>query len=350
MITRNFTIQLLPTVKSDLKVVCSQYDSEEKWVFTVLNGSEQVIPTSASIVGKKPDGNAIINEAVVDESGRIIVTETEQMTARSGYSHYELRLNDDTHGTANFSVWVEKTPIDSAVMSESDLSLIQETLDAINKITTENRGVASITQTVDDGVNTITVNLTDGTSESFTIKDGTNGTDGKDGTNGKDGVGISSIDTTSSSESGGTNTVTITMTDDTSKSFSILNGVDGKDGKDGKDGTNITKTSELTNDSGFIAISDVEAKDYVTNTALTEKDYVSSTELDAKGYQTASQVQTAIESATSSIKTDWNSISDKPFSTVGTGLTVSSETLKVDDDYVNTLIDTKLGVIENGNY
>ena len=58
-----------------------------------------------------------------------------------------------------------------------------------------------------------------------------NGSQGEDGT---DGVGITKIEqTTTSTESGGNNIVTVTLTDGRSSTFNVLNGKDGTDGKDG---------------------------------------------------------------------------------------------------------------------
>ena len=67
-------------------------------------------------------------------------------------------------------------------------------------------GIAKIEKTSSDGnVDTYTITLTNGTTYTFTVTNGTNGTDGKDGVDGKDGTN-------------GTN------------------GVDGKDGANGADG------------------------------------------------------------------------------------------------------------------
>ena len=67
-------------------------------------------------------------------------------------------------------------------------------------------GIAKIEKTSSDGnVDTYTITLTNGTTYTFTVTNGTNGTDGKDGVDGKDGTN-------------GTN------------------GVDGKDGANGTDG------------------------------------------------------------------------------------------------------------------
>lgn len=54
---------------------------------------------------------------------------------------------------------------------------------------------------------------------------------------GNDGVGIASIEqTTTSTEDGGSNEITITLTDGSQSKFQVLNGKKGSAGVDGKDG------------------------------------------------------------------------------------------------------------------
>lgn len=65
------------------------------------------------------------------------------------------------------------------------------------------------------------------------------GSGGAPGADGEDGVGIDSITTTEIAASSGTRAgtkITITLTDGTSKDFTIYNGQDGQDGADGQDG------------------------------------------------------------------------------------------------------------------
>ncbi len=75
--------------------------------------------------------------------------------------------------------------------------------------------------------------------------DGAPGKDGADGKEGADGVGIQSVvQTTTSTEDGGTNIITVSKTDGTSTTFEVRNGsrgspgAAGADGKDGSDGQN----------------------------------------------------------------------------------------------------------------
>lgn len=57
---------------------------------------------------------------------------------------------------------------------------------------------------------------------------------GKAGDNGNDGVGIQSVtQTTTSTEDGGENIVTVTKTDGSKSTFAVMNGKKGKDGEDG---------------------------------------------------------------------------------------------------------------------
>lgn len=132
MIIREFNLPLNAGVGTALVINVNQYDSGENWYFTLYeeNGMKYT-PTTASIIGVKPDGNAIANSATVDGNGRVVVEETEQMTACAGRAEFELTV-DSTHGTANFILMVEKKPTDESIPSDSDLSLIQEALDSTN--------------------------------------------------------------------------------------------------------------------------------------------------------------------------------------------------------------------------
>lgn len=134
-ITRMFTVYLNRTKQPPLSFNVNQYDRGEKWVFTILeeNGTEYT-PTTCSIVGRKSDGHGIAVEGTV-ENGKAVIYETEQMTAAPGKAVFELSVDNLTHGTANFIVNVEKKPIEDAVMSDSDLSLIEEALEANNIFT-----------------------------------------------------------------------------------------------------------------------------------------------------------------------------------------------------------------------
>lgn len=131
MIVRNFNLHLNTGASSPLVIHANQYDHYEQWVFTLYTEKgELYVPSTGAIIGVKSDGHGIINTATVNEAGQVVVNETQQMTAASGMAMFELSIDDGAHGTANFYVDVEKKPGDNADLSDSDLSLIQQAVDA----------------------------------------------------------------------------------------------------------------------------------------------------------------------------------------------------------------------------
>lgn len=75
------------------------------------------------------------------------------------------------------------------------------------------------------------------------------GTSGGGSTSGKDGVGIQSVEqTTTSTEDGGTNIVTVTKTDGTSSTFQVKN---GSKGSTGQAGTNGKSAYQYAQDGGY---------------------------------------------------------------------------------------------------
>ena len=129
-ITRNFNLYLTAGRTIPLVINVNQYDQGETWVFTLYNDDgTQYVPSTGAIVGIKSDGNLIANAGTVNESGQVVITETEQMTASAGKAVFELQLDSETHGTANFIVLVEKDPSDGGTVSGSDIGLLRQALD-----------------------------------------------------------------------------------------------------------------------------------------------------------------------------------------------------------------------------
>lgn len=135
-LVREFDLFLTAGRGLPLLINVNQFDSGEEWHFTLYKGDgTQYIPSTGAIVGIKSDGLGIINSgAVVD--GKVVITETQQMTAAPGKAVFELMIDNGTHGTANFLVLVEPKPGNNADLSDSDLSLIQEALDAVSPLPT----------------------------------------------------------------------------------------------------------------------------------------------------------------------------------------------------------------------
>lgn len=147
-ITRNFNLHLNAGASIPLLINANQYDSGEEWVFTLYSDrGVKYTPASGAIIGLKSDGHAIANNATVNGSGQIVVTETEQMTASVGKNVFELSIDSGTHGTANFIVLVEPQPYDSSTASDSDISLFNEAINAAGEIE-EIMGGETITEVI----------------------------------------------------------------------------------------------------------------------------------------------------------------------------------------------------------
>ena len=137
-------------------------------------------------------------------------------------------------------------------------------------------GIASVEQTTtsstDGGSNVVTVTLSNGSTSTFTVKNGSKGSQGEKGeqgeqgiqgpkgdtgadgakgdkgdkgdtgaagTNGTNGVSVSSVkQTTTSSADGGSNVVTVTLSNGTTSTFTVKNGSKGSSGSNGTNGTN----------------------------------------------------------------------------------------------------------------
>ena len=134
MIQRNFKLALTAGRTIPLVIPASQYDSGEQWIFTLIDETgAKYTPATGAIIGLKSDKTAILNAGTVDAAGRVVINETEQMTAAVGKNVYEILINDQTHGSANFIVMVEPRPGDNADFSDSDLSLLQQAIDGTSE-------------------------------------------------------------------------------------------------------------------------------------------------------------------------------------------------------------------------
>lgn len=135
MITREFKLYLNAGTNIAPVINANQFDQDEEWIFTLLQEDGTVYtPSTSAIIGLKTDGTTILNAGTVNSSGQVVITETEQMTAVPGSNVFELLIDGNTHGTANFVVFVERRPGDIDNPSESDISLFQEAIDAAGNI------------------------------------------------------------------------------------------------------------------------------------------------------------------------------------------------------------------------
>lgn len=135
MLDRYFDLYLFSGRHLPLVFGANQGESGDRWIFSLKdeNGVAQPV-ANGSIIGLKSDGNIIANAGTVDSAGRVVIEETEQMTAAAGPATFEILINNQKHGSANFTVLIEKRPGDDAEPSESDLSLFQRAIDAAGQI------------------------------------------------------------------------------------------------------------------------------------------------------------------------------------------------------------------------
>lgn len=104
--------------------------------------------------------------------------------------------------------------------------------------------VESVSESSADGGSNV-VTFSDG--KTVTIKNGSKGSTGATGSPGSagaDGVGVASVaQTTTSTADGGTNVVTVTLTNGQKATFNVKNGSKGSTGAAGKDGSDATVTA-----------------------------------------------------------------------------------------------------------
>ena len=136
MITREFKLYLNAGVGVAPVINTNQFDQDEEWIFTLLQSDGTVYtPSTGAIIGLKQDGTTILNAGTVNSAGQVVITETEQITAVPGSNLFEILIDGNTHGTANFVVFVERRPGDIDNPSETDISLFQEAITAAGNVT-----------------------------------------------------------------------------------------------------------------------------------------------------------------------------------------------------------------------
>lgn len=151
-----------------------------------------------------------------------------------------------------YGVWSDQTP--EVLLGTFNLPVGED-----GQQGTDGVGISSIVQTTtsheDDGVNVVTVTLTDGNTSTFNVENGSKGSTGaqgpagQNGQDGQDGVGINDITVEQSVFDGQPNVVTVHLSDDTTKTFNVYNGHTGATGTAGTLNTNNTSAATPTSES-----------------------------------------------------------------------------------------------------
>lgn len=114
----------------------SQYDKAQTWTFNIFAGGQTFSLPSGSTVtiqGTKPD-NTGFQYACTYSGSVVTATEQQQMTVLKGDVKAEIRITKGSQliGSMNFIIRVEEAALtDDVVISETDLPLIEEAIEAV---------------------------------------------------------------------------------------------------------------------------------------------------------------------------------------------------------------------------
>ena len=131
MITQKYFLDMIPGESTPPVVHVSQFDVNSRTLtFNLTKGGVAYEPDagmSVTLDGMKPDNTVFSYPMTVDGSSVSIDVLT-QMTVVAGPVRCEVSLSNQTGkiGSANFILAVEKSPIDSGSISESDIPLLED--------------------------------------------------------------------------------------------------------------------------------------------------------------------------------------------------------------------------------
>lgn len=324
------TVDITP-MKITLPVIeMSQYDLGREVVVHMKDGSDWFDLTgyTAKLQGTKPSGFGYTVDGVVDGHD-ITFASSYDMTSEAGFIPSEVRLtkNGVSLGSLNVILHVEKTPHDVTVTDGSPETIIPEMTVLVE------RAEAAAEVLLDCSATATTLPAGSNATASYDVDNGVftfgipKGNKGETGDTGETGNGIASI--TKTGTSGLVDTYTISYTDGTSTTFTVTNGQNGtgsvadvtQNGVSVLDGTvakivadaNVqsdwnesdstddayiknkpsipSATSDLTNDSNFVSDSD-----YVH----TDNNYTSTEKSKLSGIASGAEVN---------VQSDWNETS-----------------------------------------
>ena len=310
------TVDITP-MKITLPVIeMSQYDLGRQVIVHMKDGSDWFDLTgyTAKLQGTKPSGFGYTVNGVVDGHD-ITFASSYDMTSEAGFIPSEVRLTKGgvSLGSLNVILHVEKTPHDVNVTDGSPETIVPEITELVERAEAAAEVLldcSAIATTLPAGSNATASYDVDEGVFTFGIPRGNKGDDGDDG------VGISSI--TKTGTSGLVDTYTITYTNGNTTTFTVTNGQNGtgsvsdvlQNGVSVLDGDTAkvvvpTKTSDLTNDSGFVTSVPTKTSDLTNdsnfvvdaNYAHTDNNFTTTLKNKLNGIASGAEVN---------VQSDWN--------------------------------------------
>jgi len=213
-----------------------QWDIGTKLKISGLDVYTDMVEVHFSLTEKNGEAERMLGEVVDGDiivSIPTLVTEAEETkkTFYEAYAFVYLIGEDSARTVRKITMYVQSKPEPNGYSSPSQLSFLEQLEVAIrNKISIPE--FAEVGQVI--AVKSVGEN---GKPIEFEAVNQSGGGSGS-GTDGKDGVGIDSvIQTTTSTEDGGVNVVTVTKTDGEKSTFEVRNGSRGQKGDKGEQGT-----------------------------------------------------------------------------------------------------------------
>ena len=237
-ITQNIELDLA-IQKPDVQVDAKQGDDGCRFVRVTLlkNGETYTPPSGATALFRclKPDGCSCMNPAVINSDGTVTAELTDQVLAVPGTVLADILLMGDDGerlSSVSFAIRVRPVPLGENVNSTSEVLLLQELLDKSAAMT---EGYATALAQM-EGLRAEAEQAADRAAAEASAAVEAGLAEAKE--SGEfDGVGIASVEqTTTSTDDGGTNVVTVTLDDGTATQFSIKNGSTGATGATGAQG------------------------------------------------------------------------------------------------------------------
>ena len=208
------------------------------------------------------EGIYLIEFAIYDETGRL-----------TNNAISEIEVRKELVSTNEIVEADDRVPILDGLINE-----VNEAMDRVENMQSGSgtgtgsgeNGATFIPSVNEDGIITWTNDKGLENPSPINIK-GPKGDIGEKGNSGKDGISVSSIiQTTTSSESGGTNIITATLSDGSTSTFNIMNGAKGDTGKQGLQGEPGTNgTNGIDGQSATITVGSVTTLEAGSNATVT---------------------------------------------------------------------------------